>query len=77
MYECVRLYVCLEDFMCLTGSICKLLLGSHASKFSPLTGFHFCCEQQTPIFRPKLFSPEITPTGRCKELSHPLYFGLS
>ena len=26
------LYVCLKDFMCLTGSICKLLLGSHASK---------------------------------------------
>ena len=26
------MYVCLKDFMCLTGSICKLLLGSHASK---------------------------------------------
>ena len=28
MYVCV----CLKDFMCLTGSICKLLLGSRASK---------------------------------------------
>ena len=26
------MYVCLKDFMCLTGSICKLLLGSRASK---------------------------------------------
>ena len=26
------LYVCLKDFMCLNGSICKMLLGSHASK---------------------------------------------
>ena len=25
-------YVCLKDFMCLNGSICKMLLGSHASK---------------------------------------------
>ena len=26
------MYVCLKDFMCLNGSICKMLLGSHASK---------------------------------------------
>jgi hypothetical protein len=31
-YTTYHVYVCLKDFMCLTGSICKLLLGSHASK---------------------------------------------
>ena len=30
MYVCM--YVCMKDFMCLIGSICKMLLGSHASK---------------------------------------------
>ena len=29
----VYVYVCLKDFMCLNGSICKVLLGSHASKW--------------------------------------------